>query len=161
RPLLRVVRGHLPGAAGIHEDGEGVDLLGGGEPAAALPGDEPEGGIGDGRHGRQAAQLGDLDRAELHHLELFTRFGVGMGSAAPTRGRSRAPMEPTATMPSAPASQPPSTAPTIPTTMLAMMPICALVFMRMLASQPITPPMTRLTIRPMASPFAWEILAGE
>src|SRR5262249_26068161 len=92
---------------------------------------------------------------------MFSALRMAMRMTAPTMLMSQAPIEPTATMPSAPASQPPSTAPTIPTTMLAMMPICALVFMRMLASQPITPPITRLTIRPMASPFAWEILAGE
>src|SRR5262249_12273292 len=92
---------------------------------------------------------------------MFSALRMARRMPAPMMPMIQAPIEPTATMPSAPASQPPSTEPTIPTTMLAMMPICALVFMRMLASQPITPPMTRLTIRPMASPFAWEILAGE
>src|SRR5688572_29809467 len=45
--------------------------------------------------------------------------------------------------PSLPASQNPSADPTIPTRILAIRPICASAFMRMLASQPTIPPITR------------------
>src|SRR5262245_17711495 len=52
-------------------------------------------------------------------------------------------------MPSAPAIQWPSTEPTMPITTLAMMPICALVFMMRLASQPMTPPITMAQMKPI------------
>src|SRR5262245_9794090 len=83
---------------------------------------------------------------------MFIALRMAMRMAAPTMLMIQLPIEPTDAIPIARASQCPSAPPTIPTTMLAMMPICALVFMRMLASQPTTPPMMRPMMRSMVPP---------
>ncbi|MCU0898409.1 MAG: hypothetical protein MUC55_13055 [Burkholderiales bacterium] len=49
-----------------------------------------------------------------------------------------------------PAIQNPRALPTMPTTTFAMMPICALVFIMMLASQPTIPPMMIVPSHPIA-----------
>src|SRR6266850_6126232 len=69
--------------------------------------------------------------------------------AAPSTATTQPTMGPPVDSPSTPASQNPRLEPMMPTTMLAMAPICAFVFMRMLASQPTTAPTIKVTIQCM------------
>jgi len=66
RPLRGIVGGDGVGVRVAGQERGRVHLLRGGEPAAALPRDEPEGRIGDAGHRGQAGQRGDLDGTDLH-----------------------------------------------------------------------------------------------
>ncbi len=89
RPLSGIVGGDGVGVRVPGQERGGVHLLRGGEPAAALPRDEPEGRVGDAGHGGQAGQRGDLDGADLHG-RLSIRAQGRRGPAHRPRWCSRA-----------------------------------------------------------------------
>jgi len=72
-----------------------------------------------------------------------------MSSAAPATDTMSRAKTPKAAKPTRPASQKPSDEPTMPTSTLAITPICASVFMNLLASQPTMPPMSSESMNPM------------
>src|SRR5262245_50134475 len=86
------------------------------------------------------------------YVKIPTVFRMKIRRAAPRTATIQLTMGPPAESPSAPASQNPRLEPTMPTTMLAMAPICAFVFMRMLASQPTIAPTISVTIQYMSTP---------
>src|SRR5690606_1405607 len=76
-----------------------------------------------------------------------------ISNTAPPMAMMKRMMAPPSSKPSSPAIQKPSTEPMMPTMMLAISPICSLVFMMMLASKPTIPPMIRVIIQPMVLPL--------
>ena len=88
----------------------------------------------------------------VHYLKIPSIFNSPIRIIAPTTDTIHVPM-PSAAIPSIGASQPPIPAPTMPTTTFAIMPICAFVFMTMLASQPTIPPTINWSRRFIASSF--------
>jgi len=75
RALLGVVGGDRVGMRMVHQQRRGVHLFRGGQAAAALPRDEPEGRIGDAGHGSQPGRRLDLDSADLHGSRRALRPG--------------------------------------------------------------------------------------
>src|SRR6185503_302939 len=90
RPLLRVVRGDVIGVRVLEKQGGGVHLLGGGEPAAAFLHDEPEGGVGDARHGGHAGERADVDGTDLHGSSSIPGEAAPSAIASAGRGYSHA-----------------------------------------------------------------------
>src|SRR5262245_33375016 len=90
------------------------------------------------------------------YVKIPTVFRMKIRRAAPSTATIQLAMGPPAESPTTPASQNPRLEPMMPTTMLAMTPICAFVFMRMLASQPTMAPTISVTIQYMPAPPRFE-----
>ncbi len=71
RALGRVVGGRGDRVRGLVEDRGGVHLLGGREPAPALPRHEAEGRVGRARHGREPREPAHLDVADSHGVDCL------------------------------------------------------------------------------------------
>jgi hypothetical protein len=118
------------------------------------PGMGPRGGtaaVAGSALARPHVRAGRAERRPSY-LKIPTAFRMKISRAAPSTATTQPTMGPEADSPSTPASQKPRAEPTMPTTMLAMAPICAFVFMTMLASQPTTAPTISVTIQFMRSP---------
>lgn len=84
-------------------------------------------------------------------LKMPSARRMKIKATAPITATMKRRMPPIGASPRAPAAQKPMKEPAIPTSTLAIMPICALVFMTMLASQPTMPPTIKVMSQPIAS----------